>query len=163
MSLALASATVCFGQAARAQIKDDRLAEFRARSEAATKELRQKMENASAEARARTEALPKGYLEALAENRTLPQGKLGVALSSGGGGGMMMLLSSGCPTNGPVYITNMTATLTTNAGATVTFDIVGGTNGVLYDIFVTTNLHGSSVTNSDWVWLARDTTCTSHT
>ncbi len=67
-----------------------------------------------------------------------------------------------CPTNGPVYITNIFSILTTNGDATVTFDIVGGTNGILYDIFSATNLVGNSITNGAWTWLEQGYTCNSY-
>jgi hypothetical protein len=83
----------------------------------------------------------------------------------GGGGGMMRLLgaTSTCITNVPVFITNIVATLDTNQGGTVvTFDIQGGTNGLLYDIFTTTNLLGTNLANAQWVWLERGPTCNTY-
>ncbi len=66
-----------------------------------------------------------------------------------------------CPTNGPVYITNIFCTFSTNGSSTVTFDIVGGTNGI-YDIFMATHLVGDSITNGNWIWLERGYTCNSY-
>jgi len=68
-------------------------------------------------------------------------------------------LAGGCVTNGDVFMTNVVATLTTNSTLTVNFDILGGTNGLLYDVFSTTNFVGSYVTNSLWVWLGSAPTC----
>jgi hypothetical protein len=67
-----------------------------------------------------------------------------------------------CPTNGAVFITNIVATVITNDGMRVTFDILGGTNGVLYDIFSATNLLGSHITNSTWQWQGQGYTCNSY-
>jgi hypothetical protein len=74
-----------------------------------------------------------------------------------------MQSSTNCVTNGPVYITNILATLTTNQGTIIQFDIEGGTNGLLYEIFTTTNLLGTnstiSITNSIWTCIATGQTC----
>jgi hypothetical protein len=74
-----------------------------------------------------------------------------------------MLSSSNCVTNVPVYLTNITCTLTTNEGSLVTFDIMGGTNGLLYDLFSTTNLVGTNITNSVWTWLVQGPNCNTYT
>jgi len=80
--------------------------------------------------------------------------------------GMMEMLllgaTSQCITNTPVYLTNVLSVLDTNLGWTVTFDIQGGTNGLLYDVFSTTNLAGNSITNSQWTWLERGPTCSTY-
>jgi len=82
-----------------------------------------------------------------------------------GDGGMMLRMSgpsASCVTNGPVYLTNVLVTLTTNDGWTVYFDIAGGTNEVVYDIFSTPELAGNDVTNSVWTWLETGMTCETH-
>lgn len=82
-----------------------------------------------------------------------------------GDGGMMLRMSgpsANCVTNGPVYLTNVLATLTANDGWTVYFDIAGGTNEVVYDIFSTPELAGNDVTNSVWTWLETGMTCETH-
>jgi alpha-tubulin suppressor-like RCC1 family protein len=63
-----------------------------------------------------------------------------------------------CSPGGPVYITNVFATLQTNGLTTFSFDIAGGTNGVFYDIFSTTNLN-HALDNSAWSWLGQGLTC----
>jgi alpha-tubulin suppressor-like RCC1 family protein len=68
----------------------------------------------------------------------------------------------GCPTGGPVYLTNILATLQTNGTTSVTFDIQGGTNGIFYDIFTTLDLQ-NSVTNYQWNWIGQGLTCTTYT
>jgi hypothetical protein len=89
------------------------------------------------------------------------------AEGEGDGMAMMRFASSGasadCLTNGPVYLTNVVCYLTTNEGWTVGFDIAGGTNGVPYDIFATTNLLGNNITNAQWLWEDLGYTCNSYT
>jgi len=70
--------------------------------------------------------------------------------------------SADCITNGPVYLTNVGANFTTNEGWTVYFDIAGGTNEVVYDIFSTTEFLGNDITNSIWTWLETGMTCETH-
>jgi alpha-tubulin suppressor-like RCC1 family protein len=67
----------------------------------------------------------------------------------------------GCPTGGPVYITNFSAALLTNGTTTVSFDIQGGTNGVFYDLYYTTNLE-STFSASGWTWLGQVLTCNTY-
>jgi hypothetical protein len=84
------------------------------------------------------------------------------ALSLDGGGMETMaargtygaLSASDCVTNVPVYMTNAWAGFETNGTMTVTFDVVGGTNGLIYDVFGTTNLAGNQ-----WFWLTNSPTC----
>ncbi len=71
-----------------------------------------------------------------------------------------MQSSTNCVTNGPVYLTNLVAIPTTNQGSIVIFDIMGGTNGLLYEIFSTTNLLGTNIANATWTCLATGMTCT---
>jgi hypothetical protein len=82
------------------------------------------------------------------------------------GGGMEAMASRGtygalsdCVTNVPVYMTNVWAGFETDGTMTVTFDIVGGTNGLIYDVFGTTNMAASSITNMPWVWVTNSPTC----
>lgn len=71
-----------------------------------------------------------------------------------------MQSSTNCVTNGPVYLTNIVAIPTTNQGSIVIFDIMGGTNGLLYEVFSTTNLLGTNIANATWTCLATGMTCT---
>lgn len=86
------------------------------------------------------------------------------AEGDGGGVQMMRMLggTSQCLTNVPVFITNVVAAFDTNQGWTVTFDLQGGTNGLLYDVFTTTNLSGNSITNSQWAWLEQGPACSTY-
>jgi hypothetical protein len=75
------------------------------------------------------------------------------------GGGMEAMAMRGsygalsdCVTNVQVYMTNVWAGFETDGTMTVTVNVVGGTNGFIYDIFGTTNLAGGSMTNLPWVW-----------
>ncbi len=76
--------------------------------------------------------------------------------------GLSGLLSLGCTcsctcaTGGQVYFTNASATITTNEGMVVSFGVAGGTNGVVYGIFTTTNL-----ANPQWKWVENVYTCSS--
>jgi hypothetical protein len=87
-----------------------------------------------------------------------------LASAAGGGTGAMLIVggTSTCLTNVPVHLTNIVCTFDTNVGWTVTFDIQGGTNGFLYDVFTTTNLSGNSITNSQWTWLEQGPTCSTY-
>ena len=69
---------------------------------------------------------------------------------------------SPCITNVPVFITNVVSSYTSNQGWTVTFDIRGGTNGLMYDIFSTTNLKGDNLTNATWTYLEQGPTCSTY-
>jgi alpha-tubulin suppressor-like RCC1 family protein len=63
-----------------------------------------------------------------------------------------------CSPGGPVYITNLTATLLSNGTTSVSFSVQGGTNGVLYDIF-STSVVTNSLTNHQWNWIGQCLTC----
>src|SRR5207244_8110549 len=67
--------------------------------------------------------------------------------------------ASHCATNGLVCLTNVVCAFSTNTGWTVTFDLVGGTNGLRYDIFATTNRLDTNTANSQWWWLGCGPTC----
>lgn len=78
------------------------------------------------------------------------------------GGGMMLRMAgpaNDCVTNGTVYLTNVVCNFTTNEGWTLYFDIMGGTNEVVYDLFSTPELKGS---NTVWTWLETALTCETH-
>jgi hypothetical protein len=62
-------------------------------------------------------------------------------------------------TNVPLHITNFVSVWVASQGWTATFDIQGGTNGLLYDVFANTGFVGNSMTNSQWTWLERGPTC----
>jgi len=77
-------------------------------------------------------------------------------------GGMSPMFSlDNCPTGGPVYITNVFTIMNTNQTITASFDLVGGTNGLMYDVFGATNLVGANgnLGGQQWVWLGRSQTC----
>jgi hypothetical protein len=66
---------------------------------------------------------------------------------------------SACVTNVALYMTNTTATWMSDSNLTVSFEVRGGTNNLIYDVFGTTNLLANNVTNSQWVWLTNTYTC----
>ncbi len=66
-----------------------------------------------------------------------------------------------CVTSGTPYLTNLSATLTANRGMTFTFSIAGGTNGVPYNVYTTTN-PGQSLRQGGWKWLGLGYTCNTY-
>lgn len=83
--------------------------------------------------------------------------------AEGGGQQYRMMQSlTNCPTNALVWITNVTSALITNQGIVATFDVVGGTNGYLYDVFTTTNLCCTNIANTLWTWLEQGPTCATY-
>jgi hypothetical protein len=89
-----------------------------------------------------------------------------VALGGGPFGAMMGLgggvLNPGgpctnCITGTDVYFANMTSANGVG-GTTFLFTIEGGTNGMAYDLFSTTNL-ANNITNAVWTWLGQGTNC----
>jgi hypothetical protein len=91
------------------------------------------------------------------------------AAQGAGGFGGMMGLGSGSLTGGGgstnsvtgtnVYLANMSALPDANGdgGMTFQFSIEGGTNGMAYDVFATTNLWFGNITNGVWNWLGQGT------
>ncbi len=69
--------------------------------------------------------------------------------------------SSGCVNSSNVWITNTTATVTTN-GVSLTFTIEGGSNGLAYDVFATPALT-SPLTNGIWTWMGQGYQCVTYT
>jgi hypothetical protein len=57
-----------------------------------------------------------------------------------------------------VYLTNMSYAVESGQGNAFTFAVSGGTPGVGYDVFSTTNLT-SPLSNSGWTWLGEATNC----
>ena len=69
--------------------------------------------------------------------------------------------SSGCTNSTNVWMTNTTATVTTN-GINITFTIMGGSNGLAYDIFATPALV-KPITNGIWTWMGQGNQCVTYT
>ena len=61
-----------------------------------------------------------------------------------------------CSPGGPVYITNLVASMDAYSNVTVSLEIQGGTNGVYYDLYTTANLAGA------WTWLFPVLTCNTY-
>ena len=66
-----------------------------------------------------------------------------------------------CVTNGQVYITNLIATPVSGQGVTVTFTVMGGTNGP-FDAFTTATLAGGGGFGPAWNWLGQVYTCNTY-
>ena len=67
-----------------------------------------------------------------------------------------------CSPGGPVCMTNVFATLQTNGTTSVSLEIFGGTNGVLYDVFSTTVVT-NTLSNHQWNWIGQGLTCNTYT
>ena len=94
-------------------------------------------------------------------NRSMSGNGPEISLDGGGGDGPQGTTPSPCGTNAVynVWITNSTREFVAGQGLVLRFQIGGGTNGVLYDVFGTTNLVGYSITNSQWYWLTNGYAC----
>jgi len=67
--------------------------------------------------------------------------------------------SNPCPTNGPVYMTNLWSEWNTNTGWNYTFDVAGGDPGVSYDVFATGDMTAGTETNGAWYWVGNARQC----
>ena len=65
-----------------------------------------------------------------------------------------------CVTNSAVWMSNVVATSQTNGAVNVAFSILGGSNGLPYDVFATGGLVSTSITNSQWGWMGQVYQCT---
>ena len=61
-----------------------------------------------------------------------------------------------------VWMTNVTAAAVSNGTTAISFDIEGGTNGYMYDVFATGALV-SPLTNGNWFWLGQGGSFTNYT
>ena len=75
--------------------------------------------------------------------------------------------ASTCSTSATIWITNTVATVVgsnpTNQSVTFTFDLAGGSNSLAYDVFATSALDGSSITNGQWLWIGQGYHCNTYT
>jgi hypothetical protein len=69
--------------------------------------------------------------------------------------------SGSCTNSTNVWLTNTTATVTTN-GVNLTFTIAGGSNGLAYDVFATPALV-NPLTNGIWTWMGQGYQCVTYT
>ncbi|MCX6902462.1 MAG: hypothetical protein NTW03_03050 [Verrucomicrobia bacterium] len=69
--------------------------------------------------------------------------------------------ATGCTTSSNVWITNVVGTHATNGTMTmnVTFSIIGGTNGLPYDVFANSVLAPASDTIHPWAWMGQGYPC----
>jgi hypothetical protein len=70
--------------------------------------------------------------------------------------------AAGCVSSSQVWLTNVTATLTNNGTINLTFSIMGGSNGLYYDVFAAPELAPGSITNSVWSWMGQGQHCTTY-
>ena len=68
--------------------------------------------------------------------------------------------SGSCTNSTNVWMTNTTATVTTN-GVNLTFTIMGGSNGLAYDVFATPALT-QPLTNGIWTWMGQGYQCVTY-
>ena len=96
--------------------------------------------------------------------RVLAERQLSALASPMGLAGPFGLLDGdcGCVTNGPVYLTNFLAALASDQTMTVSFCIAGGTSGIPYNIYMTTNL-SNSLAQWQWTWLGVGYSCNHYT
>ncbi len=69
--------------------------------------------------------------------------------------------TTGCVNSNNVWMTNASTTVTTN-GVNLTFTILGGSNGLYYDVFATTALV-DPLTNGIWTWMGQAQQCVTYT
>jgi hypothetical protein len=81
------------------------------------------------------------------------------------GSGYLLAISTNtggsCTNSTNVWMTNTTATMTTN-GVNLTFTIAGGSNGLAYDVFATPALT-QPLTNGIWTWMGQGYQCVTYT
>ena len=80
-------------------------------------------------------------------------------VESGASGPLTFDSLNPCPTNGPVCMTNLFYSFATNTGWTMNFDVAGGTNGILYDVFTSAALAGTNIAQAQWYWVTNTYTC----
>ena len=80
------------------------------------------------------------------------------------GPGYMIQLtnSTPCSTNSNVWMTNVVVSMASNGTMNVTFAIVGGTEGTIYDVFANSLLDFSTTTNAPWAWMGQGYHCTTY-
>jgi hypothetical protein len=69
--------------------------------------------------------------------------------------------SGSCTNSSNVWITNTTATVTTNGAVNLTFTIAGGSNGYAYDVFATP-APTKPLTNGIWTWMGQGYQCVTY-
>jgi hypothetical protein len=80
------------------------------------------------------------------------------------GNGNLTALSTNtisCITSSNVWLTNIVATKS-GTNMNVTFSIVGGSNGVPYDVFANSILSVSASTNTAWAWMGQGYQCVTY-
>jgi hypothetical protein len=80
------------------------------------------------------------------------------------GAGNLITLSNAanCTNNIDIWLTNVVMTVAGNGTMNVQFDIAGGTNGALYDVFANSVLNFSAGTNAPWAWMGQGPHCSTY-
>jgi hypothetical protein len=101
--------------------------------------------------------LPQDILQAPSSPQSVP------TFDAVTGPGYLLVVSSntGCGNNSNVWMTNTTAVMT-NGAVNLTFTIAGGSNGLPYDVFATTELT-KPLTNGLWSWMGQGYQCCTYT
>ena len=68
-----------------------------------------------------------------------------------------------CLTHSNIWITNVVATMAGNASMNVSFEIAGGTNDVLYDVFANSLLPATPSVATAWAWKGQGYHCVTYT
>jgi hypothetical protein len=102
------------------------------------------------------------FANVLTNAPSTPSSLPAVDLISGPGILHFVTNTSSCVTSSSVWITNLTATQSSNQIVNVTFTIAGGSNNLAYDVFGTTTL-ASPMVNSQWAWLGQGYHCSTYT
>ena len=82
-----------------------------------------------------------------------------------GGGGLTSVATNdvSCLTDSNIWITNLVVTPAGVGKMNVTFEIAGGTNGVLYDVFANSVLTFDPTPNTIWSWMGQGYHCVTYT
>jgi hypothetical protein len=67
--------------------------------------------------------------------------------------------NSSCISSSNVWITNLTASITSTGTVNIKFMAAGGSNGLPYDVFAAGQITSTSVTNWQWAWMGQCYPC----
>lgn len=86
-----------------------------------------------------------------------------VAITGTGYLGLVSSNASGCVVSNKVWLTNVVASFTNNGTMNATFTILGGSNGVPYDVFANSFLTPTSDASHPWSWVGQGYHCSTYT
>lgn len=78
---------------------------------------------------------------------------------SGSGGLLLVSNLPNCVSTSSVWITNASATVTSNLTVNLVFGIAGGSSGSLYDVFANALIGPTNATAYQWAWMGRGYPC----